>query len=95
MKTPQPVQDEVFNGPLELRELAIAPQPGRLVALKTRDELRATLETSKSFHCNLEQLLTYTSVDVYVIEVPALYAGATLKYVFIFIFVFLYLCSSA
>jgi tRNA-specific adenosine deaminase 3 len=91
MKTPQPVQDEVFNVPLELRELAIAPILGRLVALKTKDELRAVLETSKSFHCNLEQLLIYTSVDVYVIEVPAVYAGATLKYVLIFDFCLLIL----
>ncbi|OCK95507.1 cytidine deaminase-like protein [Cenococcum geophilum 1.58] len=65
MKTPQLVQDEVFNGPLGLRELAIAPIPGRLVALKTKDELRAVLET----------------IDVYVIEVPAVYAGATLNIV--------------
>lgn len=65
MKTPQPVQDEVFNGPLELRELAIAPKPGRLVALKTKDELRAVLET----------------IDVYVIEVPAVYARAILNIV--------------
>ena len=86
MKTPQSVQDEVFNGPLELRELAITPQPGRLIALKTKDELRDVLETSKSFHCNLKQLLICTSVDVYVIEVPAVYAGAILKYVFIFYF---------
>ena len=95
MKTPQPVQDDVFNGPLELRELAIAPQPGRLIALKTKDELRAALETSKSFHCNLKQLLIYISVDVYVIEVPAVYAGATLKYFLILIFVFLCLYTLA
>ena len=57
MKTSQSVQDEVFNGPLGLRELAITPQPGRLIALKTKDELRDVLETSKSFHCNLKQLL--------------------------------------
>ncbi|OCL09212.1 cytidine deaminase-like protein [Glonium stellatum] len=65
MNTPQPGQHLVSSDPVKPQELTVVPQRGHLVALKTKDELRAALET----------------IDVYVIEVPATYAGAILNIV--------------
>ncbi|KAF2801288.1 cytidine deaminase-like protein [Mytilinidion resinicola] len=62
MTTSQIAQHGIFHGRVDAQKLGITPKQGRLVALRTRDELRAATEL----------------LDAYVVAVPAVFASAVL-----------------
>jgi hypothetical protein len=82
MTTSDTAEHGIFHGHVDARELGVVPKKGRLVALRTRDELRASTElckfTGRSDSCRCRLIV---AVDAYVVEVPAIYASALLKYV--------------
>ncbi|KAF2493669.1 cytidine deaminase-like protein [Lophium mytilinum] len=63
MTASQTAQHGIFHGHVDAQKLGVTPKKGRLVPLRTRDEIRAATEL----------------LDAYVVEVPAVFASAVLN----------------